>query len=117
METKITLTGLAFFAYHGYYPEEQVNGGEFKVDVQFHTLAGNAILEDKIEGTVDYTVVYALVKKEMETPSRLIEHLAFRIVTSIKQCFPQITDVEVTVYKLQPPIGGASSHVSVTIKG
>ena len=33
IKQKVSLEGVRFFAYHGFYPEEQVLGAEFIVDL------------------------------------------------------------------------------------
>lgn len=111
----IALTGLEFYAYHGYYEEEQHIGGHYLVDIRFSAPAGKAIREDDLEGTVNYATVYSLVAEEMKIPSRMLEHLAGRIVSTIETNFPGTRQLSVTIHKLNPPLSGKLEKVSVTI--
>ena len=53
----------------------------------------------------------------MAVPSQLLEHVAGRILTSIKNHFPQIEEVEIKVSKMNPPFGGDVHSASVLLKG
>ena len=112
----ISITGMEFHAYHGCFKEEQVIGNTFIVDVYLETDTHEAEVADDLHKTVNYATVYGLVKKEMETTAKLIEHVARRILDSITSCFPQITFAELKVSKLNPPVGGKVDRVSITLK-
>jgi dihydroneopterin aldolase len=116
MNGEIRIQGMKFYAYHGYYPEERVKGGWYLVDVLLEAEVTDAALHDDIEGTVNYEQIYRLVSSQMQIPVSLIEHLAQRIVNSISSAFPHLNRLEVTVKKLQPPIGGECKWVSITLK-
>lgn len=115
MITRIELTGLKFFAYHGLYDEERKNGSWFKVDISFDCDASDAIKNDSIEGTVNYEEVYKIVKEEMEISSKLIEHVAGRIHNRLLNKVKGISKLVTKLYKLEAPIGGPLDHVSVTL--
>ncbi|MDP9047534.1 MAG: dihydroneopterin aldolase, partial [Bacteroidota bacterium] len=51
MNTTISLHGAEFFAYHGFYPEEQVLGNRFLVDIEVEYNFGSKE-EDNIANTV-----------------------------------------------------------------
>jgi dihydroneopterin aldolase len=112
----ISINGIEFHAYHGCFKEEQVIGNTFIVDIILETDTSEAELTDDLHKTVNYAAVYGLVKKEMEITSKLIEHIARRILNSITTSFPQITLAELKVSKMNPPIGGKVDRVSVTLK-
>ncbi len=116
MINKIELKGLKFFAYHGLYDYEKKNGGWFNIDVSFHCDASNAIENDSIEGTVNYEEIYKIVKEEMGVPSSLIEHVAGRIYKKITTNVIGVSQLSVTVYKPEAPLGGPLDHVSITIQ-
>jgi dihydroneopterin aldolase len=48
----------------------------------------------------------------MEQKSHLLEHVAKRIIDSLKAGFPQVQRIELKISKINPPIGGKVSHVS-----
>jgi 7,8-dihydroneopterin aldolase/epimerase/oxygenase len=111
---KISLEGMEFFAYHGCYKEEQVIGTRFIVDL--HVSLDTTIAEesDHLKDTLSYVLLYQAVKNEMEQKSHLLEHVAKRIMDSLKAGFPQIRTIELKISKVNPPIGGKVGHVCYT---
>jgi 7,8-dihydroneopterin aldolase/epimerase/oxygenase len=113
--TRIELTGMKFFAYHGLYEHEREKGSWFKVDICFDCDASKAIKHDSIEGTVNYEEVYRIVKEEMEISSKLIEHVAGRIHNRLQEEVKGISKLVTKLYKLEAPLGGPLDHVSITL--
>lgn len=113
----IKIQGMEFYAYHGYYPEEQERGGWYKVDVTLETEIIKAAQYDELSGTFNYEMVYEIVKKEMEHSCKLIEHLAYNIVIALQKHVEGYKNLEVTVHKLLPPLPGKVEEASVTLKG
>lgn len=113
--TTIRLEGLSFRAFHGVYPEEQVNGNEFLVDVTIicNPLPGE--VSDDIQDTLDYAVVYRIVSEEMSVRRNLLEMLARRIAERILHHGMQAEETHVTVAKLRPPLDGPCTRTSVTV--
>jgi 7,8-dihydroneopterin aldolase/epimerase/oxygenase len=112
---KISIEGIEFFAHHGCFAEERLIGGRFTVDVSFVAETGRAEVSDELSDTVNYQTVYALIKAEMDTPSKLLEHVAHRIADAILKQFPGISSLSVCVSKHNPPIGGKTDKVAFTI--
>ncbi len=112
----ISIEGMEFYAYHGCFAEEQLIGTWFVVDLFMETDTAEAERTDQLDKTVNYLEVYQLVKKEMETNSKLLEHVGRRILNAVKNNYPQITDATVKVRKMNPPLGGKMDFVSLTIK-
>jgi 7,8-dihydroneopterin aldolase/epimerase/oxygenase len=112
----ISIEGMEFFAYHGCFEEERIIGGRFIVDIFMETDTEQAEITDDLNKTVNYQRVYELVKKEIEVKSKLLEHIARRIVNTIQGAFPAVTGISVKVSKMNPPIGGKVERVSVTVK-
>lgn len=115
MVSKIELKGMKFYAFHGVEEQEQCVGNYFTVDVVITAPLEKAIREDSLQDTINYAIVYSLIKEEMEIPSRLIEHAAGRILSALKKAFPQIEAVEVKLTKLTPPFGGDLEGASVIL--
>lgn len=111
----VTLEGLEFFAYHGVSDQEQSIGNKYQVDVSVFGDFKNVILSDSINDAVNYSNIYQVIKIEMERRSRLLEHLAGRIMKSIFECFDDINKAEVSVYKYNPPIGGVGKWAKITL--
>ena len=104
-----------FHAYHGVYPEEKVLGNRFTVDLALSTNFREALLHDRLEGTVDYTRLYQLVKARMEQPVKLLEHLGYTIIQDIVSAYPDVEQVQVTLKKHHPALGGLTDFSSVTV--
>ncbi len=112
---KIILNDMHFFAYHGFYPEEQANGNDFLVNITLEIPNVSASETDNLDETLNYELVYNVVKEEMNIISKLLEHLATRIKKRLEQEFPLIQSLTVRVSKKNPPLGGPVAWVSVEI--
>ncbi len=112
----ITLQGMEFFAYHGCNKEEQKTGNKFIVDITFSAQTAQAEISDDLSKTVNYQCVYDVVKAEMEIPSHLIEHVARRIINALIKKISNIEDVNITVAKLNPPLGGKVERVQFSLQ-
>ena len=111
----IRLTGLEFFAYHGYHAAERDMGNRYRIDVEITTDFGPAAERDELAGTVNYEQVFALVRDRMATPARLLEHIGYELCQAIYARFGQIARVQVEVTKFNPPLGGVCHAASVTV--
>lgn len=103
---RISLEGMRFFAFHGVYPEEQILGTDYLVNVSVETSIGEAAKTDDLAKTVNYETIYQAVKIEMEERHDLIETLIEAIVSRLKFQFASLAAVDVSVKKLNPPLGG-----------
>lgn len=112
---KITLNGMNFYAFHGCFAEEQAIGTHFRLDVSFVTDTERAQQTDNIADTVSYLDVYQTIRREMEIPSHLLEHVGERVCTALLSVFPAIERVDVRVSKLNPPLGGQLESVTVEV--
>ena len=115
---EIALTGLVFFGTHGVNPEETTLGQRFQVDVVLRLDLSKAATSDQLEDTVSYSAIYKLVRKEVEgEPSKLLEHLASRLINTILDHDTRIEKVRIRVTKLNPPLkGSATGQVSVVLE-
>jgi dihydroneopterin aldolase len=112
----VSLEGMAFFARHGFYEEERKLGNRYEVDIAVETPLQDAASRDELTGTVNYEGLYRIVREEMETPSKLLEHVAGRILERTCREFPAIFSVEVSISKLNPPVGGVCERSRVRMK-
>ena len=111
----ILVQGIKLYAYHGCLPEEAVIGGNYIVDVSIEADLRKPSKTDKLNETIDYVTVYEIVKKEMSVRSKLIEHVAQRILDKLKKKFPKTELIEVKVTKLNPPIEGDVEKVCAVV--
>lgn len=110
--SKISLENMEFHAFHGCLEHEQKLGNTFIVNIGMDIDTKLAGETDNLEHTLNYQLVYDVVKKQMEIPSMLIEHVGQRILDNILDSFPQIEVLEVSLSKLNPPLGGKVASVS-----
>jgi dihydroneopterin aldolase len=113
---KIVLEGIEFFAFHGNYPEERQIGGRYRVDLTLDCPIEKASKTDILEETIDYSQVYNAIAEEMKIPSKLIEHLAGRILDRIMSDFTDIAKASIKVSKMNPPVKARIEAVSVVLE-
>lgn len=113
----IALEGLEFFAYHGYYEEEQKIGNRYQVDIQITTDFSEAAEEDKLGGTVNYEDLYRIIASIMKDKIKLLEHIAQRIIQQVRIQYPAVSEIKVSISKLNPPIGGVCERAKITLIG
>ena len=101
----ILLSDLRFHAFHGVLPQERLVGGNFVVDLRVGYPLAQAMTFDQVDDTLNYASLYALVEREMQQPSSLLEHVAGRIAQAIAKTFPQALSIDLTLTKQNPPIG------------
>ena len=111
----ISLRDVRFHAFHGVLPQERQVGGDFLVTVRVGYPLERAMETDNVDDTLDYSALYALVEREMAEPSKLLEHVAGRIVKAITASFPEVTSVDLELTKLNPPMGADSEGAAVEV--
>jgi dihydroneopterin aldolase len=112
---KVSLEGLEFHAHHGVYGHERSSGNKFEVDVLVETQFADSAFHDELSGTINYEDLYAIVKGEMEKPSKLLETVGHAIAKRILSTFTAAISVEVKISKFNPPIGGVCRKASVVV--
>ncbi|NAY91686.1 dihydroneopterin aldolase [Muricauda sp. JGD-17] len=112
---KIRLNNIRVHSNHGCLKEEMLIGSDYRVDLVVETDLSVPAKSDKLIETVDYVHLNNIVKDEMATRSNLLEHVAQRIISRIFQEIIEVTEVEVTVSKINPPIGGDVESVSAIL--
>ena len=113
--SKISLKNMEFHAFHGCLEHEQKLGNTFIVSLSMEldtTIAGQT---DALDQTLNYQLVYDVVKMQMELPSKLIEHAGQRILDSVFNEFPQIKALKVELSKMNPPLGGKVERVTIEL--
>ncbi|MDE5659474.1 MAG: dihydroneopterin aldolase [Muribaculaceae bacterium] len=108
----IHVNRLRIHACHGVLPLERVVGQDFEV-----TLAVDIDYDgsDNLDATVNYADICALIKREMQTPSSLIEHAATNLTLALRKSFPAIRRGSLTLAKLAPPMPFNVSSVAVSL--
>jgi 7,8-dihydroneopterin aldolase/epimerase/oxygenase len=112
----ISLEGIEFFAYHGYYKEERKIGNKYAIDIIVEADLTEAAKTDSLKVTINYEKLYQIALSAMEQQSKLLEHIAERIIERVYEHFPGVMAVEVSVSKFNPPVGGVCHRAKVTLR-
>ena len=110
----IHLHQIECFAFHGIYEEERILGNKFIVDVDIDVEIEEKIVS--INDTIDYSLVYDIVKSCMDTPTDLIEIVAEEMAALIHQKFPKVKNVKITIQKTNPPVTGFIGNVAISLQ-
>ena len=113
---RIEVNDIKIYAYHGCLHEESVIGGNYLVSVILETDFSAAAESDKLVNTIDYSAVAFIVQDEMKVRSKLIEHVAYRILNRLKTDLKAVESAEVRLTKIAPPIQGDVQNVTVVVK-
>jgi len=113
---KISLENIRVYAYHGCLEEETGIGSDYRVDIVVDANLSEASLSDNLSHTVDYVHLNRIVKEEMKLPSKLLEHVARRIISRVFEELSLVSKAKVRVSKINPPIGGDVQMVAVCLK-
>ena len=110
------LRGMTFRAHHGCQEHEKLYGGMFEVDFKAPYSLGRAAGSDDLSDAADYGIIYEIIKKEMQIPSELLESVAARIASAVRQEFPYVFGkIEIRISKLDPPVGGPCRAAAITV--
>ncbi len=113
---KITVNNIRVHSNHGCLKEEKLIGSDYRVDLEVFADLSKPAVSDRLSETVDYVHLNNIVKEEMAIPSKLLENVAQRILDRILKEIQMVDSAEITVAKINPPIGGDVESVSVKIK-
>lgn len=104
MTGNIYIDSLRMHAFHGVLEQEKTVGNDYIVSVTMEYPLENACQTDNLDDTINYATVADTVVEEMKIPSKLVEHVAGRIVRRLKSLFPATSMVRVNVKKVAPPM-------------
>lgn len=112
----IFVNDIQLHAYHGVMPQEQLTGNDYLVSVSAQYPIDKAIITDDVQHTLNYAMVYDIVKEEMGISSKLVEHVAGRIAQHLMKQFADISAVQVRITKLNPPMGAQCAGAGVEVE-
>ncbi|SEC33805.1 dihydroneopterin aldolase [Tenacibaculum sp. MAR_2009_124] len=112
----IQVNNIRLFTNHGCLEEEAKIGSEYKVDLEVKADLTKSAQSDVLVDTVDYVHLNNIVKEEMAIRSKLLEHVAKRILDRIFEELSLVEQAEVKVAKINPPIGGNVEEVVIILK-
>lgn len=111
----VKVENIKLYAYHGCLEEEALIGSDYRVDLQVNANLQKAANSDLLEDTVDYVHLNRIVKEEMLIRSKLLEHVAQRILNRVFRELPSVEEGEIAISKITPPIGGDVEAVTVML--
>ena len=114
---EIVLENIKIYAFHGCMKEETRIGSDYIVNLNVKADLQDAAISDRLEDTVNYVDLLKIVNEEMAISSKLLEHVAERIVSRILRTMKMVNNVQVKVAKQNPPINGNISAVTIIRKG
>ena len=115
MSSKIYLRNVRFHAFHGVLPQEGIVGNDYLVNLVVDYDFSSAMKTDVLQGTLNYAEVYQKVREEMAVPSKLLEHVAGRIAHRLFSDFPEIQKLQLSITKVNPPMGADSDGAGVEV--
>ena len=112
---QIQLKDIRIFTNHGCLTEEEKIGSEYLVNLTVEANLSKASQTDELRDTVDYVHLNKIVTSQMAIRSKLLEHVAQRILDTIFKELPLVTEASIGVAKVNPPIGGDVAEVIVCL--
>jgi 7,8-dihydroneopterin aldolase/epimerase/oxygenase len=110
----IELQQLIFYEHHGIYEEERRVMNSFEVNLSVSYLETDTIYE-RISDTISYVNLFRIVQEKMKEPVFLLEKICQGIILNIKHQYPAVSEIRISVYKLQAPIEHFVGKVGVTM--
>jgi dihydroneopterin aldolase len=113
---KILLNQMAFYGYHGLFPEENKLGQRFYVDAELMLNLKKSSHSDNMDDSIDYGEIYNTIKNVVEgEPKNLVEAVAENIADELFHAFELLEACKLKVTKPNPPIPGHYQSVAVEI--
>ncbi|MBL0849007.1 MAG: dihydroneopterin aldolase [Candidatus Liberibacter ctenarytainae] len=113
----LSLKNCAFFAHHGVYKEEEIQGQRFFVDIEMEVINDASLESDCLEKTIDYSTVFSMTETiVMETRRSLIETLAADIAQALRKNFRTIVRIIVAVRKPHVCVKGILDYVEARVE-
>jgi len=109
----VALKDVKCFALHGYYPEEQLIGNHFVVDLETEFTPQG--FDDELAQTVNYEDLNSIIREEMKHTQKLLETVLKNIISKVIELYPFVEMVNVSMKKLSPPMPGQIGHSFVKL--
>lgn len=109
---RVSLVGVRFYGRHGLFPQEELAGNDFSLDLDadYHPETYN-----DIDRLISYADLYALAMEEALRPRSLLEEVADAVATRALDRWPQICRIRVALTKQRPPIAGCDGCARVEL--
>jgi len=114
--SKIFLENVKIYAYHGVLPEENIIGTYYIINAELHTDLWKAAESDDLHDTISYADINEILQTEMKIKSKLLEHVAGRIISKIHEKFSEISYIKLKITKTAPPMQGEMTGASIELE-
>ena len=112
----ITIKSIQFNGKHGHAEFERVEGNQFEVDVTAKGFFKDSIKNEELNKTFDYSLAEKVAAKVIHGPSKkLIETLCYQIGEELFNTAEFVTELSVTVRKLNPPVDTPAKYAQITM--
>ena len=115
MNSKIILEDLKIYVYHGVLPEENIIGTYYLVNAELEVDLWKAAESDELADSVSYADINDLIHEEMKIKSKLLEHVAGRIISRVEREFSAVKSVKLKITKTSPPMKGECKAKSLVV--
>lgn len=109
----VALKDVKCFALHGYYPEEQLIGNHFIIDLETEFIPQG--FDDELAQTVNYEDLNEIILNEMKNTQKLLETVLKNIISKVINIYPFVEHVNVSIKKINPPMPGQIGHSFVQL--
>jgi dihydroneopterin aldolase len=111
----IELQHLIFYEHHGIYEEERKVMNSFEVNLSVSYVDSHPVFE-RISDTISYVNLFKIVQERMNEPVFLLEKICQGIILNIKHQYPAVSEIRISIFKLQAPIEHFIGKVGVTMQ-
>lgn len=114
---KIKIRNLEIFAHHGVFPEENVLGQKFIINVTLYTDLRNAGKTDELTASIHYGEICLQMEHFLTTHTfKLLERAAESLAETLLMNVPHLEKIKLEIKKPWAPIGLPLETVSVEIE-
>jgi dihydroneopterin aldolase len=111
----IRISGIRHYGYTGFFPEEQVLGQWFEVNLTLWLDLATTGANDQLENTLNYAEVVAAVTAVMDAARfKTLERLNTAILERVL-AFAQVRRAHSELVKLSPPIPGFGGQITIAM--
>lgn len=110
---KICVNDFRMRGYHGVHPLEKKIGCLFSID--FCVTFQRDISIKQLDESINYENLLTIIKKHMLIKRDLLETVCQDILDETYKSYPQVTRMEITLEKLDPPVENFKGSLSVNL--
>jgi 7,8-dihydroneopterin aldolase/epimerase/oxygenase len=110
----IELHNILLHGYHGIHQEEKKVMNTFEVNLDVSYLETGSEF-DSIEESISYTDLYEIVRQKVQVPVFLLEKICLDIIEAVKEQYPIVKSIRISIHKLQAPIENFQGKVGVSM--